>query len=179
MSKSSFVSGLYMPAVGLIGAPLLIKALSIWLEMYNYIKPKKYEKSEGGNGSESIEKPAGTNKDFKISLTRIGTIFLVCHIFGWLFVQTGPWLSKIGAESAGFVAKDSIYVGYFIYFFLSIKILNAISLTRAESNFLNIMALLELATLLLTIAMHNFSLALILGIIYVPCVIFINGESGR
>lgn len=168
-----------MPAVGLIGSPLLVKALSIWLEMYNRIKPKKFEKSEGETEPESEEKSEEKSKDFKISLTRIGTIFLGCHIFGWFFVRTGPWLTQIGFESAGLNAKDSIYVGYFIYFVLSVKILNTSNLTRAEINILNILALLELTTLLLTIAMHNFSLALILSSIYVPCVIFIDGGNGR
>lgn len=171
-----YLSGLYMPAVGLIGSPLLIKALTIWLRIYNRIKPKKFEKLK----KQQMESHKHEMLDFKISFTRVGGIFLGCHVFGWLFVRSGVWLSKIGYEAVGFNPGDSIYVGYFVYFLLTVGspwFLAASSLTLAERNFLNIIALLESTTLFLTVAMHNFSLALLLSTLFVPCVVFIGGEK--
>lgn len=173
-----------MPAVGLIGAPLLIKALTVWLEIYSRIKPKKFKDSEEKDESHLYEKVNGAKKtkeadpELRLRFSRIGSVLLGSHIFGWLFVKSGVWLSKVGFDLLGFAAKNSIYVGYFLYFNLSVNIPHVISLTRAECDILNIVALLELTTLLLTIAMHNFSLALVLSVIYVPCITFITVKAG-
>ncbi|KAL0276932.1 UNVERIFIED_CONTAM: hypothetical protein PYX00_004390 [Menopon gallinae] len=184
-SNERFVSiGLYMPATCLIGAPLLIRAFIIWLQIYSQIKPKKEDVPEEASAQgdfkpkpKPVEKKPEKRSSFQF--VNIGTVLLTAQAFGWLFVKSGVWLSNTGSEALGLESHISIYTGYVIYFIMSITIPCFFKLGATECNLLNIIALLETVTLFVTIAMHNFSLSLILCTVYVPVFVTITINSRR
>lgn len=173
-----------MPAACLMGAPLLIKAFIIWLQIYSQIKPKRGDISEDelAKGDAKPKAKAKMNKkeakeESKVHFVNIGTVLLTAHAFGWLFVKSGVWLSKTGSELFGFGSQISVFLGYFAYFNTSFAVPCFFKLSAIEFNLLNIIALLETVTLFLTITMHNFSLSLILCAIYVPVFVAITTNS--
>lgn len=171
-----------MPSVSLIGAPLVIKGLTVWLRLYDHFRPKNLEKNKYKFGKSSKRKKLQLDTEVNQKQLRfigVGLSLLISHFVGWLFIYSGVWLSNIGFNMFKFTARHSIYIGFSIYFIFSLNISHFFKFSQIELNVLNIVALLELATLLLIIAMHNFSLSLILSVVYVPCVCFISARSGR
>lgn len=178
LRQKSF-TGSYMPSIGFMGAPLLIKGLTIWLKLYSFFKPiraaKDGIKSSDLSSTEKFERKHSISNDSKkFRFIPVGLAFLVPHIVGWVFLKSGPWFAKVGYYLNGFSTSTSIYIGFFIFYCLSLNSSNLFTFNQIELNLINIVGLLELATLFLITAMHNFSLSLILCAIYIPCVCFIS-----
>lgn len=180
MIINSFFLGSYLPCVILIGSPLLIKGLTIWLKLYNHFKPKPDRiKSTSEIDNQHTYRFKHKNSDSKLktqylSFYSIGMALLLSHFFGYLFTYSGVLLSKTGLILFGFTTKMSIYVGYFFFFVMTLNVTYFFRFSEVELDVLNIVALLELATLLLMMALHNFSLSLVLAIVYVPFTCFIS-----
>lgn len=150
-----------MPVVGLIGAPLLVKALTIWLKIYSELKTEQ-----------PVERP-------KIRTTRIGCVWLVSHAFGLSLVHGSAKFSRWAHASLGFGAQGSMYLCHFSIFILSLLGPMVWKLRSSETDALAIICLLQLATVLLTIAMHNFSLALLISAVVVPVVLCVSPSNSR
>ncbi|PSN54175.1 Glycosylphosphatidylinositol anchor attachment 1 protein [Blattella germanica] len=147
--------GMYMPPLGLLCAGVVIKSFALWLKMQE--DPTKQEDKKGMSNS--------------FSLVPVGVTVLTTHALGILLLSSPQALSLIGLEF-GLTTETSIYVGFLILA-VSMLILPVFSYKNVGSTpeswtLLNIVALLELATLLLCTSMQNFSLALLSAVLYVP-----------
>lgn len=168
-----FISiGMYMPSLGLLCAGLIIKAFALWLKMQE--DPTKAEPAEEEEAEEDKREPShpeekGSSNHF--SLVPVGVTVLLTHALGIALLSSPQMLGSQGLEY-GLSTDTSIYVGYLVMT-LSMLILPLFACrnvgTTVESlTILNIVALLELATLLLCTSMQNFSLALLSAVLYVP-----------
>ncbi|KAJ4428966.1 hypothetical protein ANN_25962 [Periplaneta americana] len=163
--------GMYMPPLGLLCAGLVIKAFALWLKMQEdstKLEPvEKKDKEDEVKNRNREEK--GSSKYF--SLVPVGVTVLATHALGILLLSAPQALSSFGLEF-GLSTEISLYVGYLVMS-LSMLLLplfarNNVGSTVESWTLLNIVALLELGTLLLCISMQNFSLALLSAVLYVP-----------
>lgn len=103
--------------------------------------------------------------------------FVLSHIFGVAAMTIAQDITKYGLE-LGYSIDNSIYMGYGIISLLFLTMpLFTFGKTPKAMKVLNILSLLELGTLLICVAMTNFSLALYAAVIYVPFALFIGGTD--
>ena len=107
-----------MPSISLIGVPLLIKGLTIWIKLYNHFKPRilNKNKTKVDEYSTNEEVSERDKKVENINFLKIGTSFLISHLAGWFFTSCGVWLSAIGFNLFELSSKNSIYIGFLIFF---------------------------------------------------------------
>ncbi|XP_066999690.1 glycosylphosphatidylinositol anchor attachment 1 protein [Anabrus simplex] len=186
--------GMYMPPLGLLCGGLLIKGLALWLKMQedpvNQTVTKGEKKSKGENKQKSNNKESLSPGDFKaakkgvaeqesrLNLVLVGSTLLTVHALGVILLAAPQYFSQWGTLLMGLNTDASIY---WSYFFSSVILLGApfitarnISCSAEACSLLNIVALLELATLLLAVSMHNFSLAMLCATLYVPAALWIG-----
>nr|CAD7409168.1 unnamed protein product [Timema poppensis] len=175
--------GMYMPPLGLLCAALLIKAFGLWLRMQkdpadsasapagrkgdeDIREVDKEEHSGEGDGAYSVEQQV-----VNFSLVPVGVAVLATHVLGVALLSAPRPFTTVGLEWGGLATETSIYVGYVVAALVMILIpllASSIGGNMESWTLLNIVALLELATLLLAVSMHNFSLALLAATIYTP-----------
>ncbi|XP_015438425.1 PREDICTED: glycosylphosphatidylinositol anchor attachment 1 protein [Dufourea novaeangliae] len=170
-STDTYISiGLYIKSLVLIIAGVFIKAFSMWQRLT----------AEVSTSAEN--KKSTTTKQSKNDGFDIGTItseILWAHIFGVVIVSSPSALTYIGRQTWNLRTEDSIYFG-----FAAITILTLILplYPRRRIKYKNaalvcVIASVELATVLMCIAMHNFSLALVAAIVYVPAILPITPKE--
>ncbi|GFG36725.1 hypothetical protein Cfor_00879 [Coptotermes formosanus] len=155
-----FISiGMYMPPLGLLCGALIIKAFALWLKMQE--DPTKILPAEKEAAAE------GSSNHF--SLVPVGMTVLSTHVLGIVLLSSPQVLSSLGAEF-GLSTETSIYVGYLVISlgYLFCLLFSSVGATVESWPVLNIVALLELATLMLCTSLQNFSLALLSTVVYVP-----------
>lgn len=90
-------------------------------------------------------------------------------------------LTKLGSTYFGFTTDVSLFYGYLfasiIIISIPFMIRNIASYSYYDSVVLNILAMLELATLLLAVGMYNFSMAFLIGSIYIPLSTFLTPKN--
>lgn len=105
--------------------------------------------------------------------------FVLSHIFGVAAMTIAESISKYG-QQFGYSIDNSVYFGYAIVSLLLLTMpLFTFGKTPNAMKILNILSLLELGTLLVCVAMTNFSLALYAAVIYVPLALFVGGTNSR
>ncbi|XP_063237453.1 glycosylphosphatidylinositol anchor attachment 1 protein [Bacillus rossius redtenbacheri] len=152
--------GMYMPPLGLLCAALLVKAFGLWLRMHE--DPAARAESTASGAQEG----AG------FSVAPVGVAVLSSHALGVALLSAPQTFAAAGLAWAGLPTDASLYLGYLLAFLAAAALpLVARSSRSTEDSWtlLYIVALLELATLLLAVAVHNFSLALVTAVLYVPC----------
>lgn len=103
--------------------------------------------------------------------------FVLSHIFGVTAMTAAENISKWGSHF-GYNIDTSVYIGYGIISLMFLMMpLFTFGKTPKAMKVLNILALLELGTLLICVAMTNFSLALYAAVIYVPVALLIGGTN--
>ncbi|XP_033356701.1 glycosylphosphatidylinositol anchor attachment 1 protein [Bombus vosnesenskii] len=160
-STDTYISiGLYIRSLVLIIAGIFVKAFSIWqrLQVSTSVEDKK----------NTVTKQS-KNDGFDIGI--IMSEILWSHICG-VVIATSPFPLTYFGKKVNSHTEDSIYFG-----FVAITILTLIwpFYSRRQMKYKNaalvcVIALVELGTVLMCIAMHNFSLALLTAVIYVPFV---------
>lgn len=163
--------GLYMPCLGMLAAALFIKAFAQWLSV-------QYSLSDVESTAD-LQLP---NKDpivyNKLNIVGVGVSMLATHILGVVLLSAGPLFTTV----TSFSTENSLYFGFVAVSLLTVVIppvLSRLLNKNGDWTLLNILALLELATLLLAVAMHNFSLAFITGVIYILPALWIQPNNNR
>ncbi|XP_077283815.1 glycosylphosphatidylinositol anchor attachment 1 [Arctopsyche grandis] len=175
-----FVSiGQYMPPLGILTGALFIKAFAVWLTTRVHNAKMKFIGADDFDTDENAP-PRRSN------LLHIGIIYLVTHLIGY-GVQCSPQIiSEIGVEYFMLPTEEAIYYGFAAIASVLIvvlpTILNAVQskpLAGEELRLLNILVLLELATLVLSVGMHNFSLGFCLAAVYAPFALLVKIPTNK
>ncbi|XP_045476144.1 glycosylphosphatidylinositol anchor attachment 1 protein [Harmonia axyridis] len=111
----------------------------------------------------------------KSQLSEVLLVFLIVHCIGITLMNSPKHLVQLG--EAFDIPKEKFLFG--AYFLLSIILLIIPAFVKFRKNveamaIFNVLALLELGTFLICIGMNNFSLAIFMGLLYTPLVLFIN-----
>ncbi|XP_003707027.1 glycosylphosphatidylinositol anchor attachment 1 [Megachile rotundata] len=167
-STDTYVSiGLYIRSLVLIIAAVFIKAFSMWQKLQVFT---------------SNESKESTVKQLKTDGFDIGAItseILWAHICGIIITTSPGTFTYFGRKLWNFRTEDSIY-----FSFMAISILTILwpFYSKRQMKYKNaalvcVIALVELATMLMCIAMHNFSLALLAAVVYVPVILPITPKK--
>ncbi|KAG5679891.1 hypothetical protein PVAND_009428 [Polypedilum vanderplanki] len=173
VSADRFISiGDYMPSVGLMSASLLIKSFLLWL-----IANNKNEDDEQENENKEEEDKIVIVRKSKttIDYIKIGTIILCSHIVGVgaLLITTNKFIHDY-LFSMNIPTQTGIF--YSIIFIIAVSLLmpKFLRLNVIDAQYLNIVLLIELGTMLLSVSMLNFSLGFFLCVFITPFAILIN-----
>lgn len=113
----------------------------------------------------------------------VGAAFLVTHVCGTAALFAAETYSLVGKELIGLSTDLSVFAGYLCSSLLLLFLPafdRLVGQQYKSCSLLNIAALLELATLLLAVGMHNFSLSFIIATLYVPVALTIGPtQKGR
>ncbi|CAD6209732.1 GSCOCG00010820001-RA-CDS [Cotesia congregata] len=171
-STDRYISiGLYMPSLVLIVGSLFIKAFSMWLKLQDLPTNSEKDKTSKAKSTNNQEKPA---EDFQVG--NLASELLWCHLFGVAVMSSPKLITSLGLQLFNLKTEDSVYYGFAT---MTLVMLMWFFFTKRSSRYENtslicVVVLVELATTLMCIGMHNFSLALLISIIYVPIILFIN-----
>ncbi|RVE52116.1 hypothetical protein evm_003189 [Chilo suppressalis] len=142
-------------------------------------KPKALETEvPGQQKSEKVVTPKKSKKvkdeESTMSVVNIGTNYFVVHLLGYAVMNSPALLSYIGAKY-GLPSEVSVYYGLLIisalltvFTPLMLKLLRRGRMSHDELTLVNILLLIELATVCLAVGMHNFSLGLVIAVLYTP-----------
>lgn len=160
-STNAYISiGLYIGPLVLIIAGLFIKAFSIWRTLQ--MPDTSTEKTT------ALEQQKMQEFDIGVITSEI----LWVHICGVAMMSSPYLLTQAGRWLWNFRTEDSIYFGFAVMtvFTLTWPLYSRRKLKYSNAALTYVIACIELATTLMCIAMHNFSLALVAAISYVPIV---------
>ncbi|XP_077270202.1 glycosylphosphatidylinositol anchor attachment 1 isoform X2 [Temnothorax americanus] len=163
-STDRYISiGLYMRPLVLIIASVFIKAFSIWqrLQISNEMKKDKEDLS---------------NKVEEFDIGSIASEVLWAHIFGVLIMASPRFFTLIGSQIFNLRTEDSLYISFALITILTLlwRFYLRRSIKYENISLVCVIALIELATALMCVAMHNFSLALVTAVVYVPVILLIT-----
>lgn len=167
VSSDRFVSiGDYMPSIGLMAGSLLIKSFLLWL-----IANTKEE-------SEETNVVAKKDNSKNIDVLTVGIVVLGSHLIGIaaLFITTNKTIHNY-INSMMIQTQTGIFYLILIIFIVSLVSPKVFKLNNVNGQFLNIVVLLELGTMLLAVSMLNFSLGFFLCVVAVPFAIFMNCQQ--
>ncbi|KAL6258953.1 hypothetical protein P5V15_008879 [Pogonomyrmex californicus] len=165
-STDRYISiGLYMRPLVLIIASVFIKAFSIWQRLQTL-----------SNSNETKNKQDLTNKIEEFDIGSIASKILWAHIFGILVMASPRFFILIGSKMFNLRTEDSLFISFALITILTL--MWRLSLKRSVKyeniSLICVIALIELGTTLMCIAMHNFSLALQTAVVYVPVILLIT-----
>jgi len=159
--------GVYMPCVGALAGALFLKAFTLWL----LLQPGAGDKSEP-----LLCVPADTERYQKLNVVYVGVLMLLSHALGVVLLSAGP----VFTSHSSLPTEDSLFYGFLLVAALTVLVPFFIGIVVGRSRhlvLLNILALLELATLLVAVSLTNFSLAFFIGIIYLPPTLCVRPNS--
>lgn len=178
ISSERFISiGDYMPSIGLMAGSLLIKSFLLWLMSDRKSEDEdETEKKDEADEQVVIVKLSSRN----IDVLKVGTVFLSAHLIGVLalFITTNKIVHDY-FHSMNIPTQTGIFYLISLVFAVSILVPKFFSLTFANGQFLNVVVLLELGTMLLSVSMLNFSLGFFLCLVIVPFAITMNISEER
>lgn len=144
---------------------------------------EKCSDSESELPGDEISKEAVTPKKMKkykeeslnFSLVNIGANYLLVHVLGYAVMNSPLLFSQIGAKYYNQPSEISVYYGFIAVSLILIfitpfipRLLRKGPISHEELTLVNILLLIELATLCLTVGMHNFPLGLVIATLYTP-----------
>ncbi|KAK7867039.1 hypothetical protein R5R35_005680 [Gryllus longicercus] len=105
-------------------------------------------------------------------LVVVGGLVLAAHVLGVMAVNLPVFVTRFAVTTWNIPTVDCVWIGSIVFSVLLVGaatiIARMVAINPDVPILLNIAALLELATLLLAVAMHNFSLALVCGMLCTP-----------
>lgn len=172
ISSERFISiGDYMPSIGLMAGSLLIKSFLLWLISNNNGEDKKDMKKEEAEERILIVKKSVRN----IDVLSVGGVLFIAHLIGVgaLFITTNKAIHD-SFHSMNIPTQTGIFYLVILIFIFSLVAPKYLRLNHSDAQFLNIIVLLELGTMLLSVSMLNFALGFFLCVIIVPFSIIVN-----
>lgn len=130
--------------------------------------------------NKEIKLACSTPENEKSQISDVLLLFLIFHCVGIMMMSIPNSLVKLG-ELNGIQKETSVFYGYML---ISLLLLIVPAFVKFKKNteamaIFNVLALLELGTLLICVGMNNFSLAILVGILYTPFALFINNSNLR
>ncbi|CAK9812158.1 Glycosylphosphatidylinositol anchor attachment 1 protein [Anthophora plagiata] len=167
-STDTYISiGLYIRSLVLIIAAIFVKAFSMWqrLQGSTAVENKK---------SATVKRPKTDGFDIGVITSEI----LWAHICG-IVIATSPFAFTYLGRKINFRTEDSIYFGFAIITVLTLMwpLYSRRQMKYKNAALVCVIALIELGTILMCIAMHNFSLALLIAVVYVPVILAITPQQ--
>ncbi|XP_058793026.1 glycosylphosphatidylinositol anchor attachment 1 protein [Phymastichus coffea] len=162
---------LYMLSLVLMMAGVFIKAFAIWLRLQDSTTNQTDEKKISSNLKNSPQQ--GT----EFNVGSIASEILWTHTVGVSLMASPKFLTSILMHHLSLRTEDAIYYSFSTITLLSIlwPIFNMKRLSKYSNTALVcVITCVEFATALMCIAMHNFSLAFLAALLYVPIVLAIN-----
>ncbi|XP_024943463.1 glycosylphosphatidylinositol anchor attachment 1 protein isoform X2 [Cephus cinctus] len=150
---------------------LFIKAFASWIRLQD--TGIKVEENENPDTKISQLKQ---NKVEEFDIASIASEILWSHIIGVSIMSSPKLFTSIGSQLWDLPTEDSIYYGFIVTTVLTMFWPFYLRRPRKSDNvaLVCVVASIEVATTLLCVAMHNFSLALLTAIIYVPTALAIS-----
>ncbi|XP_033339508.1 glycosylphosphatidylinositol anchor attachment 1 [Megalopta genalis] len=161
-STDTYISiGLYIRCLVLIIAGVFIKAFAIWQRLQ--MSPVEDKKN--------VTTMQSKKDGFDIGI--ITSEILWAHIFGVIIASSPSALTYIGKKMWNLRTEDSIYFGFAAITVISLMwpLYPKRQMKYKNAALICVISSVELATVLMCIAMHNFSLALVTAIVYVPVIL--------
>lgn len=178
ISSDRFISiGDYMPSIGLMAGSLLIKSFLLWLISNKSVDEDVTPQKEKENDETVlIVKKSERN----IDVLKVGTVVFIAHLIGVLalFVTTNKMVHNY-LHSFNVPTQTGIFYLIVTIFGLSLITPKFLRLNNSNGQFLNIVVLLELGTMLLSVSMLNFSLGFFLCVFVVPFALIMNIETNK
>ncbi|EZA48989.1 hypothetical protein DMN91_011736 [Ooceraea biroi] len=171
-STDRYISiGLYMRPLVLIIASVFIKAFSIWQRLQTSTTSSNETKTNKHNSSNVVE---------ELDIGSIASEVLWAHMFGVLVMASPRLFTMLGSTMFNLRTEDSLYASFA---FITILTLLWRCCWRRSTKYetvslVCVIASIELATALMCVAMHNFSLALLTAVVYVPVILLIMPHRG-
>ncbi|CAG9792853.1 unnamed protein product [Diatraea saccharalis] len=140
------------------------------------LRHRKHKQHDTAVPGEQKEKDVTPKKSKKLkkdassmSIVNIGANYFIVHLLGYAVMNSPALLSYVGAKY-GLPSEVSVYYGLIIIsLFLTAftpflpKLLRKGRMSHDELTLVNILLLIELATVCLAVGMHNFSLGLVIA----------------
>ncbi|XP_075985327.1 glycosylphosphatidylinositol anchor attachment 1 isoform X2 [Anticarsia gemmatalis] len=136
------------------------------------VKSKKTKEREvpGDKKSKKVKK----SEESSMSVVNIGANYLLVHLIGYAVMNSPVVFSQIGAKY-NLPSEVSVYYGLIITSItLTIttpvlpRLVRTGRITIEEVYLVNILVLIELATVCLSVGMHNFPLGFVIAMLYTP-----------
>lgn len=107
-------------------------------------------------------------------------VFVLAHVAGILIMNSPLYLVAAG-NHYGYGTDASLFIGLLVISFLLLLTPILVPFRNSEKSMIifNIFTLLELGTALIGVAMTNFSLAILLSVLYVPLALLISIDSSN
>lgn len=177
ISSERFISiGDYMPSIGLMAGSLLIKSFLLWL-----ISNNNDEGTEAAKKEEEEERILIVKKSVRnIDVLNVGAVFFIAHLIGVgsLFITTNKAIHD-SFHSMNIPTQTGIFYLVVLVFIFSLVAPKYLRLNHSDGQFLNIVVLLELGTMLLSVSMLNFALGFFLCVVIVPFAIVMNVHAEK
>ncbi|KAL3272393.1 hypothetical protein HHI36_013870 [Cryptolaemus montrouzieri] len=201
--------GHYFPSIAAIAGVLYLRACAKWCKLQKKVTTVTKEEDDEQNQKEvqiidahkrvqnvffNKEKLEELKNSFKNDMklcyscpkkekSQIGDvilIFFITHFIGIILMNSPKYMVEIG-DYYNIPKERSIFYGYNLIscFLLVIPVFVSFRKNSKAMAVLNVIALLELGTLLICVAMNNFSLALLTGILYTPFALLINNSNTK
>lgn len=205
ISSDRFISiGDYMPSIGLMAGSLLIKSFLLWLKTgstsdedvheskkeadkkddkntsksENSVEVASTEEADEASKEENVPIYIVTKSVRNIDVLKVGTIFLIAHLIGVsaLFITTNKFVHDY-FHYLNIPTQSGIF--YLVMFVFAVSLLapKLLPLNFSDGQFLNVVALIEIGTMLLSVSLLNFSLGFFLCVIIVPFATAMNVSS--
>ncbi|KAG6449658.1 hypothetical protein O3G_MSEX006165 [Manduca sexta] len=120
-------------------------------------------------------------EEANFSVVSIGANYLLVHLIGYAVMNSPILFTYIGAKYFSQPSEVSVYFGLVAVSILLIlitpylpRILRKGPITYEEMCLVNILLLIEMATLCLTVGMHNFPLGLAIAVLYTPVALVVE-----
>lgn len=160
-SSDRYISiSLYIPSVCLIAGTMFIKACARWFKL-----------------QETMEEDKRSNSKRTVRVDKIIVIFLIVHFIGILLSNIPQYVSSLTEIDKNATIFYSLLTSFGVLLLLPFFV--GLRKCRESMELLNVMAMLELGTVLICISMNNFSLGLFCATIVIPAALLINPTNSR
>ncbi|XP_066603061.1 glycosylphosphatidylinositol anchor attachment 1 protein isoform X2 [Prorops nasuta] len=168
-STDRYISiGLYIRPLALLITAVFIKAFCMWQRL-----------QISNSNTEDEEKENKEKKQEEVEQFDVGAVaseILWSHIFGAVAMSSPRLFTYVGSQFLNLRTEDSIYYGFAVATILTILAPLCIRRTIKYENIslMCVIVTVELATTFMCITIHNFSLAMITAVAYVPIVLLVS-----
>lgn len=201
ISSDRFISiGDYMPSIGLMAGSLLIKSFLLWLKSGIADKAKDDSSQESNQTKKKVEDSEQKKENLTVADTatqeddapiyivtksvrnidvlKVGIVFFISHLIGVLalFITTNKFIHDY-LHSLNVPTQTGIFYLMTLIFAVSLLAPRFLRLNFSNGQFLNVVALIELGTMLLSVSLLNFSLGFFLCSLVVPFAIITNVQD--
>uniref|UniRef100_A0A2P2HZ56 GPI-anchor transamidase component GPAA1 n=1 Tax=Hirondellea gigas TaxID=1518452 RepID=A0A2P2HZ56_9CRUS len=172
--------GVYMPAFGAVGCSLLLVALALWCSSSVQAQQQLNQEKATSTGHEKTNGNAGCSYSLVSCCSIVVVVHAVCLAISW-----SPRTLALSGTMLALAPEDSVAIGLAAFALVSLRLPGIITRNRLSSGgqcsweVLKCIAVLELSVLVFAGAVHNFSLALIVTVVYTPVVLLVAPSASR